>query len=453
MNLRTVLTVICWLGLFITSVIWCARKRAIAADNLTELPQVLPNISKPYLQREVTLAAEEFPLSQRLRPLLEQGAYDQAIEALALYSASKSEALLLLEAQLHMQRQNWSRAESLLQEVISSMPDVMRAHLSLSTVYQIQNNVDAAKTSLIRAISLGATDAKNFALLGYLHMRSGDPHASVAAYQQALMLEPENDKIRQGLLFALVSSDQLQAADNLLSGMITAQPANAELWLQRANFAIKQDKQTTALAHVEIALRLGSKNIAAKQLAMQLHLQRDSFVAASQYAQSLLQNNALNFTELNKLCSWLGNKQQWQVLSSLLASQALNKSPSNPAEHSILLQHQAAVANAQGDNAAAEKLWTQAIAHNPGNAEALLGLAKQAFEQNRYAASELYYQRAETISHINTQARLGRVQVYLATFDYQSALALLTEVVADNPHRQDLVDNIRIIRNLLSTQS
>ncbi|MBE1299453.1 MAG: tetratricopeptide repeat protein [Alteromonadaceae bacterium] len=453
MNTRSLITFKFWLAVLLSSVHWFVLNHVVAASNLAEVPPVLPNISKPYLQREVTLSADEFPLSQRLRPLLEQGAYGQAIEELATYSDPKSEALLLLEAQLHMQVQNWNKAESTLLKVLKTMPDVMRAHLSLSAIYQVQNNVNSAKASLIRAISLGATDAKHFALLGYLHIQSNDSHAAVSAYQQALMLAPDDNDIRQGLLFALVNSDQVQAADNLLSGMLAIEPGNSKLWLQRANFALKQDKLVDALTHVEVALRLGAKDLAAKQLAMQLHLQQDSYTAASQYAQSLLQINALSFSELNKLCVWLGNKQQWQVLSTLLASEAITKAKLGSNERAIVMQHQAAVAKARDKLARAEKLWKQAIELESGNAEALLGLATLALEQNRFAAAELYYQRAETINHINTQARLGRVQVYLAQLDYQSALTLLTDVVADNPHRQDLIDNIRIIRNLLTTHS
>lgn len=156
------------------------------AFELNDLPRVAINTNKPYLSREAQITPEEYPLAQSIRPLLEQEDYQQATNILMSYAAAKSPALNLLYGQLLMQLEKWQDAEGAILLALETMPDLLRAHNALSSIYQILEKSEKARESITRAISLGAMEKNNFAMLAWLNMQLNDPHAAIAAYQQAL---------------------------------------------------------------------------------------------------------------------------------------------------------------------------------------------------------------------------------------------------------------------------
>lgn len=415
-------------------------------------PKLVADHNQIHLQREAKISAEEFPLAQQIRPLLQAGDYTGALKVLTQHSQAKSAALLLLEAQLYMQDSRWKQAKTRLLDAIKKMPQLMRAHLALSTVYQAEENYDQARQSLAKAVALGAVSARHYALLGYLHMQNQNAHAAVAAYQQSLMLEPENKDTRQGLLFALAQSQQLQAASAVLAEMLNEQPSNPKLWLQRANLALQANDPDIALSSVEVALRLGEKGAASRQLAMQLQLKQQHFSRAFELAKSLINQGKLAFTETDKLMTYLAQKQQWSWLEKLITSTQKNAKGLNNLQRARLWQHKGQLALHRGKRKTATRAWRKAVELDPGNAQVLLLLAKQAADNQQYAQAELYYQRAETSPVDKMAARLGRAQLYIDQLDYAAALKLLESLLKTHPQRSDLRENIRILTSLVNNK-
>ena len=140
--------------------------------------------------------------------------------------------------------------------------------------------VQQARNSLVKAISLGASQAISFSQLGYLSMQLGDVHAAIAAYQQALMLEPGEIQNRKALLYALSQGKQLAAAEQLLNSLLEQTPEEPQLWLQRAFIAMERGDTEVALSSAEVAIRLGDKTAGARQLASQLHLKQGNYARA-----------------------------------------------------------------------------------------------------------------------------------------------------------------------------
>ena len=419
---------------------------------LIEIPVVTPDLNQLFLNREAKISIQEYPLAEQLKRLLKTTKYLPALKLLNEYENKKSPALLLVEGQLLMQTEQWQQAESRFKQALLDIPDLLRGHLALATLYHRQEDYHKAQNSLSKAISLGASDANQYALLGYLHMQNNDPHSAVAAYQYALMLNADNDDIRKGLLFALINSHQINAARNLLSGMLTREPENSQLWLQRTNLAMQASDQQLALSSIEAALRLGEQKPSTKLLAMQLHLKQKSYVRALALSIELLDDKQLSFTETNKLLAWLVNENQWSYVQQILDNTTALAASASFSEKSRLLHYQGQLALTENDLAKAEKIWKQAMQIDAGNGDVLLALATLSMDKNRYAQAELYYQRAETLEEVKLSAMLGRSQLYIEQLDYISALILLQQTLSAYPHRYDLQKNIRILTNLVNSQ-
>ncbi|GAA6185315.1 tetratricopeptide repeat protein [Aliiglaciecola sp. NS0011-25] len=421
--------------------------------DVSQIPVVLPSINLPFLQREAKITAQEYPLAQSLKTFLQNEDYRAALRLLEQYQEAKSPALLLLEAQLRMQQSQFHEAEGLLKTVLQQMPDLIRGHLALATVYQSIHKSKEAQKSLSQAISLGASGATHFAQLGYLNMQNNDPQSAIAAYQQALMLAPENDDIRQGLLFALVQSDQHGAARNLLSGMLDKQPENRQFWLHRANLAMHSGDKNIALSSVEVALRLGDNSKQARQMAMQLNIKSKNYKRALDLSLIMLQEQQLNFDETDKLLNWLASQHEWDNLDILLHGVSeLVKNPANT-QRSRLLYYQGLIAQKNQKTSIAKQVWINAIKSDPGNGDALLALAKLTAANASFVEADLYYQRAETLNTVALPAKLGRAQLYIDQLDYDAALDILQRTHAEYPHRHDLLKNIRILTNLVNSQN
>ena len=411
-----------------------------------------PNLNQLFLNREAKISIQEYPIAEQLKLLLKTTEYLSALKLLSEYEDKKSPSLLLVEGQLFMQTEQWQQAELRFKQALLDMPDLLRGHLALATLFHKQEDYHKAQNALSKAISLGATDANQYALLGYFHMQNNDPHSAVAAYQYALMLDADNDDIRKGLLFALINSHQINAARNLLAGMLAREPENSQLWLQRTNLAMQASDEHLALSSIEAALRLGEQKPSTKLLAMQLHLKQKSYARAMVLSVELLHDKKLSFTDTDKLLAWLVHENQWSYIQQILDNTTALAASASFSEKSRLLHYQGRLALTENDLAKAEKIWKKAIQIDAGNGDTLLALATLSMDKNRYAQAELYYQRAETLEDVKLSAMLGRSQLYIEQLDYSSALTLLQQTLSAYPHRHDLQKNIRILTNLVNSQ-
>lgn len=417
-----------------------------------EVAVELPDLNRLFLQREAKIELQEYPLGQQLKLLLQKFDYSSALSLLSEYAQPKSPALLLIQGQLLMQTEKWADAESSFMQALQGMPELLRGHLALATLYHKQQDYLKAQHSLSKAISLGASGGNQYALLGYYHMQNNDPHSAVAAYQFALMLNAENADIRQGLLFALISSEQISAAGNLLASMLAQEPDNSQLWLQRANLAIQAADEQLALGSIEAALRLGEQGPSTRLLAMHLHLKQKSYARALVLSIGLLDDKQLSFIETDKLLGWLCQENEWIYVQQILANTSKLALSSSFKQKSRLFHYWAQLALAENDLTKAEKAWRQAVKIDAGNGDALLALARLSMSQKRYAQAELYYQRAQTLEDVALSAMLGRAQLYIEQLDYISALSLLQQTLSVYPHRHDLQKNIRILTSLVKNQ-
>ena len=443
--LSTLLVILCTCMMSISSVYAQGLK-------LIDVVVESPDLNKLFLNREAKISIQEYPIAEQLKLLLKTTEYLSALKLLSEYEDKKSPALLLVEGQLFMQTEQLQQAESRFKQALLTMPDLLRGHLALATLYHKQEDYHKAQNALSKAISLGASDANQYALLGYFHMQNNDPHSAVAAYQYALMLDADNDDIRKGLLFALINSHQINAARNLLAGMLTRDPENSQLWLQRTNLAMQASDEPLALSSIEAALRLGEQKPSTKLLAMQLHLKQKSYARALVLSIELLDDKQLNFTETDKLLAWLVHENQWSYVQQILNNTTALAASASFSEKSRLLHYQGQWALTENDLAKAEKIWKQAMQIDAGNGDTLLALATLSMDKNRYAQAELYYQRAETLEAVKLSAMLGRSQLYIQQLDYLSALTLLQHTLSAYPHRHDLQKNIRILTNLVNSQ-
>lgn len=412
--------------------------------------------NQPLAATEARLEPGERGFAQKIQPLLAGQSYEKVIEAFKDRPlADDSAALQLLRGQVLLSLRKYADAEQALKAALQSMPDLALAHRSLSMVYMLQKNYPAARDHLIRSVELGVADAQVYGQLAFVNLQTAHAASSVAGYQQALFLDPENEQWQQGLLYALMNSRAMDQAGALVEQMLLKDGDKAELWLLRSRIFLQQQRPGDALNSLEVALRLGENSPENQAMAAQLHLQHGSISRAvdllADNVKRLNKDNAESLlSAIEQVVAWLAYRQDWQAVSRLLAAAEATKIPEHYQARLDIYRAQQALQKGQIQKA---REWlTRSIAMDPTLGEALLTLADLHRDQNRPEQAVTYYVRAEALPGYRERALLGRAQLEIDRRSYGEALGLLRQVIQLNPGRDDIAVNIRSLEMLVRNQ-
>ena len=385
-------------------------------------------------EREASLAAAEQPLAQQLRPLLQA---EQYTEALALLTAQQSDepsaALWLLRGQIEQQLNDNQAAAQSYRAALTLLPDFARAHRALALAAIADEQYREARTSLARAVSLGITDSTTYGYLGYINLKAGQSFAAAEAYQQALVLDPDNRDWQSGLLYALTQSGQYDSAEALLGDLINQRSDDAELWVQRAQVQLRQHHSDQALSSLEVAIRLGGVSSANRQAAAQLHMQAGNFPRALALLDKNLAAGDVNMGYLSRLASWMMSEEQWRAAGQLLQSIDAHKSKLSSTDNARRLHLQARLAEHRGEQTNAMAAMQNAIELDPSFADAIVDLARLKTNAQAYAEAEMLYSRAAALPGYRQQALMGKAQALINQERYRESLTLLRDLYREQP--------------------
>ncbi|XQW84525.1 tetratricopeptide repeat protein [Thalassotalea piscium] len=408
---------------------------------------------------EVNIEPHEQGFAREIQPLMTANEYQQVADLFKTRKlANDSTALQLLRGQILLMLKDLHNAELAFKACLATMPDLAKAHQGLSLLYMQQQEYQKAQQHLIRSIELGRADAQVYAQLGFIHVQNDQPWSAIAAYRQALMLQPGQVQYQKGLLFALIESGDLTQARVLLKELINQTPNDPQLWLQRGQIALEQGNKQQALTNIEIALKLKPDDHSNQLLAAQLHLNQGSSERAVQLLKSALtdmsdkQEKSVLEVTLHTL-NWLIVQQQWQLTEALIAQTNKVESkftPQQKAQYSVYLA-QLSIEKGQLDKA--QKHLNRAISINPTLGDALLSLANLYHQKNQLTQAKLMYVRAQSLPDFQLSAWLGLAQIEIDSQHYKLALTYLKKAFKAYPARQDLIANIRALEKLVQRES
>lgn len=397
----------------------------------------------------------EHAFVKAMQPLLAQQKYSDVLAAFKQRPLENdSLALQLLRGQILLTLKKLPEAETALQAALQQGPNVASAHRSLSMAFMLQKKYGAAQKHLVRTIELGAADAQSYGQLAFVNLQQQHPYSAVAGYQQALLLQPDNSQWQQGLIYALTQAQAYQQAQALIEQMLERTPNDTSLWLLRSQVALQQQRNSDALSSLEVALRLGDKQVKNYTIAAQLHLQHGSTErAVILLSQSIQQLNKSNLDALlpniEQTAAWLANQQRWSELNTLLKALEHHTQTIPTATASRLAVYHAQYALHHQQKSQALKWLNGAIAQDPSNGEALIGLAQLHNDNKSYEQATLYFVRAATFEEVRERALLGHAQLEIDREQYPQALTLLRKAFKHNPERRDIAGNIRALEKLV----
>lgn len=417
--------------------------------------QVLLN-NNAIAQRTAAILPNEQSFARQLQPLLQQKNYQTIADLFRQRPlANDSSALLVLRGQVLLSLQQYEAAASALEAALARQPDLALAHQALSLVLMQQQQYQQARPHLVAAINLGVVDAQVYGQLAYINLQTAQAASAVAGYQQALLLQPDNNQWQQGLLYALIQSQAWPQAQAMLEQLLQQQPDDKALWLQRSQLALSMGNNNQALSSIEVALRLGENATDNLLLAAQLHLNSGSAERGASLLQQVItaKPDTQNWhSPLIQTATYLAQQQQWPALRNLLKQGALPLQKLPVQQQAQLALVKAQLASADNQPKQALTALQHAVALDPLSGEALLALAQWYQAQGNIELASINYSRAATIKAVQIPALQAQAQLEINRQQYQTALRLLQQVLQLAPERQDIADNIRSLQQLVRQQ-
>jgi tetratricopeptide (TPR) repeat protein len=364
--------------------------------------------------------------------------------------AAVSATMFYFIGSAYLAAQNNQAAEAAFNAALKAMPDYARVHESLGIAYLLAERPADALPHLSRAAQLGLTTPNLYAALGFANQKLGNAFGAASAYQAAMMLEPGNEQWQQGLLSSLAATKQHEAGLALVDQLLKTRPNDAGLWVYRAWLELDAGHKQQGLNSLEVAIRLGNDELANLQVCAALHLELGNVDRAVALLGAGIAKG-LDFRYADQSMQSLAAREQWPALQKLV-DEYKNVSGLDDTQQSRLLLRRASLSEHNKDVAQETAQLQQALALDPGNAEALLQLGQLQQKAKNYAQAELLLQRASAYATVFEPATLTLAQVAIDQRNYDKALKLLRDVHAANPARTDLARNIEALESLVQLQ-
>jgi tetratricopeptide (TPR) repeat protein len=140
----------------------------------------------------------------------------------------------------------------------SAPQDLAEPHLTRGTAHLMAGRYDEAVEELQRAAVANPGDVRVFSRLGSAWFRKNQPEQAVAAFSQAIAIEPDAvDYVTRGR--AYLQLERYEDAHGDLSTAIQLDPRHATAYFFRADGLLRQERWDEAVADFSRAIELGAE--------------------------------------------------------------------------------------------------------------------------------------------------------------------------------------------------
>jgi tetratricopeptide (TPR) repeat protein len=399
---------------------------------------------------EPRVTPEEVEILEEIRPLM---ASDLPAAAKKLSKEMEPDCSAILDFTLggiYFQQGDGATALQHTRRAVEKYPNFRRAWRNLGLISFQSGDHDEAIRAFTRMIELGGQDGYAFGLLGAAYAAKGDFQPAEGAYRNALLLQPERTEWRLGLTRSVLRQEKFEDAANLLDALIELYPDKSEFWLLQGHAYLDMKQPLRAAENFELVDRLGKSTVDTQNTLGDIYVGEALFdLAARAYLRAIDLDTAqpiersLRSAEI--LASRGANEQAGQVtarIRSALAGQI------EVGDKRKLLKLEARLAMAGGTSTPeAVAALEEILLIDPLDGDALMLLGQHHERQDEPDQAIFYYERAESISAVEVNARIRHAQVLVRMQRFADALPLLRQAQDLRP-REDVARYIEQVERI-----
>ena len=388
-------------------------------------------------KQEPTISAHEAQLLKNVSETVESDP-EKAIRLLSSEITSESSAALdFALGNLKFQQDQLEEAENAFGTALEKLPGFYRARMNLVKVLIREEKFVQAGRTIRPLITSGQANAEIYTLLGYISLSQGRATIAETAYQQALLLNPDDSNISTGLAKCLLEQERYHEAIQLLENLVKNEPNRSELWLLVANAYLAIEKTQKAIVKLESARRLGILSPEALATLGDLYLNsRQPEEALTAYKEAFSHTGYSPDRLLRAAEAFLMIRKPAEadtLLEQIKVAFRKNTSFLDNEQHLKSLRLEAQQAYLSGNREAAEKAYKRVLEENPLDGDALLALGDLHREAGELEEAIISYERAARISEKKAPALVKQAQVEVERERYAQAVELLQEAQAIDP--------------------
>ena len=375
---------------------------------------------------EPKINAEEKELFDELIPQIQADPTQAIVMLIEAITPESSAALNFTLANLYVQANDYPKAVAQYRQAIIKFPDFQRAHMNLGVVLiQLNQHVEAQK-ELVRTLELGGEDGN---LIGEKYL------SAEAAYRKASLFSPDKLDWKLGIAQCELQQQKYGECVTLFGELIHAKPDNADYWLHQANAYLGLAESKKAATNYEVVRRMGKADAKVLNQLADIYINEGTYdLAFEAYRDAAAADKEKEVVPPIRAADILISVGEFDRGNSLLAQiRSIHKNQFNEADRLKILQLEARVQLANGEEAKAIKILEQIVDKDPLDGESLLLLADYYGRKDNVEKAGLFYQRAEQLDDFEVRAKINHAQFLVHRSQYEKAVPLLKSAQAKRP--------------------
>jgi tetratricopeptide (TPR) repeat protein len=379
----------------------------------------------------------------------------QAIKQLSSKITTTSSALLSYTlGSLNFQEGNHDAAIQNFTVALSKFPDFLRAHKNMGIVLVREGRYADAVNHLTTTINLGGADGTVYGLLGFCYLNTEKYQSAVIAYQNAMLLDAENQDWKLGMIKCKIANEELKDAVRLLDDILEEQPQSTSLWGLQANVYLQMEEMDKAAVNFEILRKSGHATLQNLMLLGDVYMMKEAKdLALDVYLEAIEMDGNGDVQRSLRAADIMVSRGEWEEASRLFAKiRTAHGTTMTEEENFKLLKMESKVAIANGNGQEALAVLEQIIEKNPLDGEALL-MAGDFYSQNGDQEKAVFrYEMASKVSGFEADAWLKHAQILVRSQEYTKAIDLLERAQKSNPRDnvQKYLDSVQRVASAAS---
>ncbi len=443
---------------FILALSACAALLALPASaqvyplspNFWSNPEFVERFKGSYGVRsevEPRISVEERDFLEGIAPLMESQERE-AIRRLNEFTTSQSSAALdYLQGNLHFTIDEYDQAVAKYETSIRKFPSFLRAYKNLGLVHVRNGRFDQAVPFLVKTLELGGVDGDLLGLLGLCYLNQGKFNGALNAYRQALIYSPDSRDWKLGLIQCLMNTGEFRQALASASELLQEDPNQPELLLLQANAYLSLQEYGDAIGNLEMVRRMNQADAPTLFLLGDIYINEevptlavDAYLAALEDSDNVQPETALRAAEILLGRNALAESERFMNALQSSVGEALS-----PRQQLALLNLEAELALAQGDDDTAAEKLQGIVEQDPLNGKALILLADYFRKQDDFEEAVYHYELAAKVAEFEAPALTRHAQLLVSASEFSAAARLLerAQLIDPRPNRGEYLDQVR----------
>ncbi|CAI8320877.1 MAG: Beta-barrel assembly-enhancing protease [Opitutia bacterium UBA7350] len=338
-----------------------------------------------------------------------------------------SAAFDFILANLYFQEGQLKEAKNFYKSATKKYPNFRRAYKNLGLIQVQDGNFKGAIPAISKALELGEVDGRAYGLLAYCYLTEGLYYPAEAAYRQAILIQPNQKDWKIGLARCLIETERYKEAVSLFDMLLQGEPNNSDFWILQSNAYIGNEEPQRAAQNLEIVRRMNKADLSTLTLLGDIYM-NNSYpdLALNAYLSAVEMAGPGDLDAILRAANILNRTANYKQAATLIKDiRKTNGTALSPEQDLALLNQEAKIARAEGDQDAAVEILNKIVERDALNGEALIELANHYAEKDMLPEAINRYEQATKIDAYERRALIAYGQTLVRKAKYREALPLL----------------------------